>query len=310
MANYSDIKKLGEVRDRFIKEREEILVSKASSLQKKLIKIVIDNIIDQLDRIEGGGNIKNTLANVQAIAKLDRLYDKFLREDMMQVIKSYTQDLSGIGTLNERYFALSADTDVKPIADRMRDSLNKRLGIDGSKLSEGGFLDSFVKDTRIRNDIKNRLLRGITAGEGINTLKKSVTELTDGKKDVDGKFQQYFKTYLTDTLHQYNNETSKGYADAFKLRCAVYAGTEIKTTRAFCQDRINKVFTREEIAKFGTSRDTYGGYTDKTDGEFNGKPIDYDPFRDLGGYNCRHSWNWVSDTIAIRMRPELKEILQ
>ena len=41
---------------------------------------------------------------------------------------------------------------------------------------------------------------------------------------------------------------------------------------------------------------------------FAGKPeTGYNPIVDLGGYNCRHRLDWVSDQVAFRLRPELKE---
>ena len=60
--------------------------------------------------------------------------------------------------------------------------------------------------------------------------------------------------------------------------------------------------------KFGTSADEFGGYTDKSKGEFEGKSDPYDPINDLGGIGCRHFWSWISDELAFHLRPELEEI--
>lgn len=306
MPTYSEIKTIGDLRDKFLKEREEMLVKRAGTLQSKLIGYVFDKIIDNLER-DSKGIIKNTKANLRALQKMDRLYSSFIRDEFSKVLDTYVKDLSGIQTLNERYFALTAETNVSDISKKIAAKLNVRLGIEGNSLTKGGFLDSFVNDKRILFDIKTRLQKGIQAGEGINTLKKSVTKMVSGPEVADGKFQQYFKTYLTDTLHQYNNATSQGFADALKLNYAEYAGTKIKTTRPFCAHRYGKVFTRDEIKKFGTASDTYGGYFEDRPGDFAGKTENYDPFTDLGGYNCRHSWNWIPDYLAFRFRPELKK---
>jgi hypothetical protein len=68
------------------------------------------------------------------------------------------------------------------------------------------------------------------------------------------------------------------------------------------------VFTSDEIKLFGTSKDKYGGYEDKKTGYFQGKSKTdvYDPFTQCGGYNCRHTLNYISFALAKRMRPDLE----
>jgi hypothetical protein len=93
-------------------------------------------------------------------------------------------------------------------------------------------------------------------------------------------------------------------------QCALYQGGIIATTRPFCKKRNGKVFTRDEIKLFGTSKDKFGGYERKGDGYFKGKyKSGYNPLTDAGCYNCRHFYNWISNRLAIRLRPELKPIL-
>ena len=68
--------------------------------------------------------------------------------------------------------------------------------------------------------------------------------------------------------------------------------------------RHGKLFSREEIEKFGTPQDQYGGYTNKSEGEFQGKTDPYNPFIDMGGYNCRHQYRWISEDLAKNIEPE------
>src|SRR5690606_21753943 len=78
-------------------------------------------------------------------------------------------------------------------------------------------------------------------------------------------------------LLQVDRETNSNFATDLQLNHAIYQGGLIKTSRDFCEERNNKVFTRDEILKFGTSQDEFGGYTNKSAGEFQGKPKVYNP---------------------------------
>ena len=84
-----------------------------------------------------------------------------------------------------------------------------------------------------------------------------------------------------------------------------YQGTEIKTTRDFCKVRKGKVITREEALTWGTSSDELGGYTNKAQGQFNGKNANYNPLVDIGGHNCRHHLDWIPNELAVQLRSDL-----
>lgn len=103
-----------------------------------------------------------------------------------------------------------------------------------------------------------------------------------------------------DGFQQYDRTLQKSVAADIGYGFAIYQGGLIKTSREFCIERNDKVFSKDEIAKFGSSDDKYDGYTDK--GDFNGKRNPYNPFADLGGWNCRHHLDWISDELAAVMR--------
>jgi len=79
----------------------------------------------------------------------------------------------------------------------------------------------------------------------------------------------------------------------------------IRDSRDFCVHRNNKVFSLEEIEKFATPEDKFGGYSDDN-GNFHGKPENYSPIEHLGGDGCRHRLDFISVQLAYRLRPELR----
>lgn len=124
---------------------------------------------------------------------------------------------------------------------------------------------------------------------------------------IDKQFNRHYSRAIQDINAQFDR--SLHYAKAIEMgyNAAIYEGGLIETSREFCQVRNSKVFTLEEINKFGTSKDKFGGYSNKDEGQFKGKMPGYLPLIDAGGYNCRHFYSFISDSLAEVIRPELKK---
>jgi hypothetical protein len=300
-----NLRRYTKVKAELLHKKEMALLKTASSLQQKLLNIVFDEFISKLD-IENG-YIKNTKANKDRIATLNRLFESFQRTDFAEVAKTMVSDFKEIHAVNVGYYSEIAAKKVKDVQAKVFDKIKGNLGIEGNKLSAGGFLDSFIKDPKLLNLLKQETLRAITSPNiTMRQFREGVKKIIVGNDKVEGGFEKHFKTFATDSYALFDRATNFEFATTLGLRYAVYAGGLIETSRPFCKVRNNKVFTSDEIKKFGTSRDTYGGYEDKDSGLFQGKPTVYDPFTQCGGYNCRHTFNYISEGLAKMMRPDLK----
>jgi hypothetical protein len=100
-----------------------------------------------------------------------------------------------------------------------------------------------------------------------------------------GMLEQYFKRATYDLYQTLDRAANLVYADRLKLNYAIYSGTVMDTTRPFCEERVNKVFSRKQIE----------GWSEL---EWKGKPPIYNPYLHCGGYNCRHHLSFVSDEVA------------
>lgn len=63
------------------------------------------------------------------------------------------------------------------------------------------------------------------------------------------------------------------------LKYFIYEGGLIKTSRPFCVEKAGKIFTMQDLKSWD-----------------NGQKLPVIPY--LGGYNCRHHINWISDELA------------
>lgn len=303
-----NLKKYSKLKAELLSEKEKALLKVASGLQSKLLEIVFDDFISKLD-VENG-YVKNTKANKDRISALNKLFERFQNIEFAQSLTVMVSDFKDIHNLNIDYFSQINKKKVSQIQSKVFDKLKVNLGIEGKKLKSGGFLDSFIKDSKLRDKIKQTTLRAITSENvTLKDYRQSVKNLIKGKGKTDGGFERHFKTFATDTYTLFDRQTNLEFAEALNLKYAVYAGGLIETSRPFCEVRNNKVFTTDEIKLFGTSKDKYGGYSDKKDGMFQGKPVNevYDPFTQCGGYNCRHTLNYISKALALQLRPDLKK---
>jgi hypothetical protein len=301
-----NLKKYTKLKAELLHKKEQALLTSAGKLQVSLLEVIVAEFISKLD-VENG-YVKNTQANKKRIAALNRIFEKFNNGDFAKVASSMISDMKDIHNLNTDWFSQINAKKVKDIQGRVFDRLKGNFGIEGNKLVPGGFLDSFIKDPSLLNQVKQTTLRAITSDNiTMRDYRESIKRIIVGDDKVQGGFERHFKTFATDTYALFDRTTNFEFATTLGLKYAVYAGGLIETSRPFCEIRNNKVFTSDEIRKFGTSKDTYGGYIDKKDGEFQGKPKDvYDPFTMCGGYNCRHTLNYISEALAKKMRPDLK----
>jgi hypothetical protein len=319
MAKLPDkIQKLFEQKDKFIQLNRDNLEKSVIKLQDKLLKDLINNVISELDT-ENGVILQNQ-HNYRIIEQLDKVYKQFNEINSLVVVRNMAGTIQGINKLNKIYYKelLINETTAKKfdnIINKTNKMLSLRLGVDNTKIVEGGFLDTFVTDTRLNNELKQLVIRDVAAQRPVAELIDEMSKKVIGNDIVSGKFEQYYRQFGYDIYQEYDRTYGKMMADEFKMDYAIYQGGLIKDSRDFCRDHNNRVYTREEISKFDNwtyeSAKNISGFHDS--GSNSGIPSyissfpGYDPYVHLGGFNCRHSLTWITKDLAINYRPELNE---
>lgn len=202
------------------------------------------------------------------------------------------------------YFEHIVETGLTDDSARVFTLMMKRLGYDPKNRvsTKGGYLQSIFDSDDPVIQLKVAALRAIVTKRSLVDFKKDLEILMKGRDDTPGILEKHYGTHLYDVFQQYDREVGRLLAERLGLKYAIYQGGLIKTSRPFCIERNDKVFTVDEISKFGSSKDKYEGYEDKTSGYFRGKPLIYNPFVDLGGYNCRHQLDYISNELGAILR--------
>lgn len=293
-------------RNKFIAEREKKYFRKISALQRAFKNLIINYFTKNL--LISDGVISNSTKNISTSRFIKRLQKDFANEDGFKTVKFLVKDLTKLNGLNGDYFKSIPqvkNTKISHIEQIVLKKMMQKLGFDLKKnqVVDNSFLDDLVKMDSVYNRVKAEALRSVVNKVPLSKFRQRIDELVEDK----GLIRRHFNTMSGDIYSQFERESSNQMRIGLKLQFAQYSGGTIGTTRDFCKERNNKIFHISEIENFGTDEDAFGGYSSKPD--FQGKTDPYDPISDLGGYNCRHTLDWISDRMAVRRRPDAAQFL-
>lgn len=292
--NKSDAIKKANEREKLINGLDTSLESLVKKYQAKLLSSVSE-VIDELVTDEEDRLINNT-ANTSTIGKLDKALDRGDAAAKEAVINSLVNGFSGIVSFNGAYFQEIEPNDIKPVSMSVLDAVKNWLGITkNNDLRKNDYLDTLVKSSVLKNEIKQRTVSAIVSGQGWQQTKKNLSEFIQGNKERLGAMQRYYRNFTYDVFAQVDRKAGEDFSNKLGYQFAIYAGGLIETSRAFCREHNSNVYHISEIQKFKPKEAI---------------PPNYDPIADLGGYGCRHSLNWIPDSLAVRLRPDAAKFIK
>ncbi len=253
--------------------------------------VFAERLLDWLDKIETDGKrIEFSARNLGKVGGAIRLVNGFfkaLQKSLMGLIrKAFGLNVE----LNEGYFAPLSP--AKTVQDEARRLTLLRWGFNTNtgELLQGSYFQKLFSSTAIAQRVAELVNRAIGARMPLADFRRLFRSVLVGTPG-NGMLERYFNVNTFDLFQRLDRSVQNVYADRLGLNFAVYSGTLMDTSRPFCEARVNKVFSRKEIA-------SWAGL------EFDGKPRIYDPFMDCGGHNCRHHLSWISNEIAAHLRAQ------
>lgn len=272
-------------RDRKIADAETASRSTVKSLQMAAYIAVVEWALSSLDT-DDGKKIKYTSANLASVAGLYRVLNDWQAKYQGTLIGKILEWSGRIFGANADYFEPMSPADG--IADKARFLVMQRWGynIRTKKIIPGGYFEFVFDNNRIARRVASLVNQAILQGMTLSEFQRMFRNVFV----IGGMLERHWRTNSFDLFMRIDRATNLVYADELGLQYAIYSGTLEEDSRPKCIKSVNKVFSRTEIA----------GWKDE---DFQGKPkVGYDPFLDCGGYNCRHHWSWISDTLAQKLR--------
>jgi hypothetical protein len=272
-------------RIKLIESSENKLLKMIRGLQTDMYGSLTDFLLKNA-AVENGA-LKKTSSNYRLALQVKKVEQQLL--DKKAEIANFVIKQSRLQlTENVSYFNEFIENTRKLEAARTRatNQLLSRIGVEGNKVIGEGLLSSIIYDSSYLTAIKKSLVNAVSSGSKLTDLIKGYKTLVVGEDDKSiGMLETHFRTMVFDTFAENDRVIQNNMADELELNHFIFQGGIIKTTRPFCKQRNDRIYTRAFAEKW-------------RDLDFKGKTDPYDPFVNLGGHNCRHSIDWISAELA------------
>ncbi len=271
----------------------DALEKRISTSSSELTKIMLKQFVNKLNTQQG--RIISEF-NKQTLTLFNEAFKRYQNTTKNNLVNSIIEDIDNILEDNHKFYRSTVEKAVDK--SDIKKLINRRLGInDNGSLVREGYMNGLLDDTAIRSEIQKHVFREIFKQSGFESFKESLKILIEGETEKFGLFQKHYKTFSYDAYAQLNSFTSATYAQKLGLSHFIYNGGLIKTSREFCKKRNAEVFSTQEAEKWKDdptleaidNRETYNWLIDR------------------GGYNCRHTIDFIADEVAFVLRPELKK---
>ena len=291
----SELKKLFRERDKLIESINARFEAQVQESQRSLLRLFMEKFADKL-KLNDQKQIVNNEYNRTLLLSVDKLFVEFGKSQNPLLMGQLIGGVMNVMDFNAKFYSnLTPNAKLLPIKAKVLENVRGWLGIEANATKPNGYLDTLVKSDQVKNTIKQSLMKTVYGQEGYDAARKSLAKMIEGDKDSLGALQKYHRNFTYDLYSQIDRATGKTYADDLGFNFAIYEGGLIDTSREFCKEHNGNVYHRTEIEEFNPKV---------------GKQPDYNPFTDLGGYACRHHLNWIPDSLAKALRPDVVKYIK
>jgi len=262
--------------------------------QTRAFSDVVD-LLKQLDTKRGVVLVnKKNLAIIRDIRK--RLNRSFLNPEYKAAVEAFLRSYDNIAALQVKYFkTIDAEFDYK---ETLKEITKQAKTYVLEQLLGSGFESGIV--TQVEDIIR----QNVTGRASYADLVKQISAyLADSTSKSPGKIAAWSRQIVTDGLNQFSAQFSSIVSEDLGLEWYMYVGSNIETTRQFCQLMTHKkwvhkselpIILRGSIdgTKYKVSKTTglwYGAVPGTNAGNF---------YLYRGGYNCGHQYLPVSAVVV------------
>lgn len=261
-----------------IEQFENDLKKRVKDLQRSILRTAITGL---LSFVLSGDRTEFNVSNIGKSGRVAARVRATGRRKRKGLLKFIVDSLLSLFDNNKEFYQGEGSTKSVDDAARKKVLLLYGYDIDEGKVLPGGYLDETLNMGGVAQQIGGILNGQLAARASLTDIRRNLIAALSGKS---GLVDSHFRRFTRDLFAEYDRAVKLEYKEQLGLKHAVYAGTAIDDTRDFCVERLNNVYTEEEINNWN-------------DEEWQGKkPGDVKIV--LGGYNCRHHLNWVSEGTA------------
>lgn len=302
--------------------RKEVLLNDARkqfekivlNFQSELYEDVLTEIIQGLQTKDGA--ILDNADNYSVIMKTEKLYRAFTVRVASVLLPEINSTTAGIVDVTKEYFT-SVMNDLparfENVIASTKTLIDLKIGMRQGKMIRGGIINQMLNIPS--QELQSLMGRAVSSQMDMKDFIAAVKEQIKGNEVKAGVYDRQLKRFAYDTYQQYDAAYNKKLAEEFEMRYFVYQGGLVEDSRDFCAAHNNKVWSVEEAQEWPNWTPSKGEYP--AGYEVKAKDLyavpsymdypGYDPLTDRGGYNCRHIIGFITDDLAMKLRPGLKE---
>jgi hypothetical protein len=282
LPNITDLKKIARGRSSFLRAAEAGLMAKTRTQERKLNSYVLRTFIPSLQI--RNNRVINTAANLKKVNKASGL-KRFIKEVVnFALFEYYEKQFEGVNKHSNRYYGQFEPTEAA----------QKRI-INRGQTITNGFVDELFDNNDIVKGLQQTIRNNIITETRTSDLSTLLTDQIKGKADKLGAVTSYHYKNGYDEFQGYSRSLDEQFSKELNLNYAYYAGGQIKTTRVFCSERSGNIYNRETILSWN-----------HTPADWQGRKENNNILIDMGGWNCRHDFDWVSWPLARRVDPNME----
>lgn len=272
-----------------IKRREQIIADAEAEALKRLRGIESDSwgfvaeLVSGLDAVEG--RIVFKPGNVRKVQTGIVRFTSFLQSKLFDFGKWIANRFLSLFGLNISYFkTVKKESSVYDTAKKL---IMLRWGwdVENNTIIPGGFLANAFNVQGVAETVGQRMTAGLASGWDLKKFITSFKQFFLTNRTRTGVVVKQFERAAFDSFQTFDRTVQNHVGTELGLGYALFAGTEIKTSRAWCKKRKGRIFSRKVIESW--NNDTWDGKIPGTDVK-----------ETLGGYGCRDHLSWLSEEMV------------
>lgn len=267
-----------------IKQAETDLQRFAKAMQREVYNIVAGFLLDLA--FGDGGRVIYDVQNIRAGYRASQTVRARLVAEQPNLLQRIIAAMLRLFERNTDYFASQNLTIAAE--DEARRKLLLLYGYDEEtgRIIPDSYLSALVNTTDLATKVGRTMQLAVQSGQTLTQMRTRLKTLIVGSQTTPGDLEKHFTRITGDFMANYDRSVAEEYADRLGLNYSVFAGTLEDDSRAFCINRVNRVYSRAEWASWNNKK-------------WKGKNLTIPVEIACGGYECRHKRNYVSDEVAM-----------
>jgi len=257
----------------------------AKQLQGAVIRVALAQLASFA--LGDGGRVVFTVANAARAGRLNRTIARTLGSERPSLLQRLLDAMLAIFTKNTNYFKAQNLTITAEDAARKRILLLYGYNEDTGEVIPGSYLEQALNVAGLAGQVGRIIQASIINRDTLPQMQARIKQTVNGRGKL-GMVESHLTRVTAEMVAEYDRAVKDNYREELGLTYFVYAGTAVEDTRPFCEARLNRVYTTEVFPEW--NRRTWAGKKPTL-------PVEIAQ----GGYQCRHSYNYVSEAIAKRI---------